>query len=418
MPTSVPCGRHVSAFCRLIAGTTCLTITLSMAMAFKAYGAETDAAASARHVANKKMFMNSLDPCANPDPEQPAKQSQSARQTADAVSNTPAPGPCPERAQTLGNDTFYVRNGRIYDHTNHEFVMRGVNVPNAYYLKQSEEAVRRIADFGFNTVRMIWCADTLKRSGRCDKKDIFPLKDLERFLSKLRENELVAVLNLQNATGSDDPDDLQKLVDWLLKDEVKDLLDRYRDMLIINIANEWHGSWDDDDRVYVTTYAAAIRRLRDAGLRHTLIIDARGWGQQFESIPEHAAELLAVDDNLIFSSHLYDQYSESKRVRDIFRQIRDRKIPFIIGEFACSHYPSQTVACETIMEEASRSDAPFGYVGWSYSGNSYELSALDITFTYDWKTLTPWGEKLVNSPNGVAATGHKACLFPGANCSH
>lgn len=307
--------------------------------------------------------------------------------------------------------TFYIKDGRLKDLNGDDFVMRGVNNPHAYFMTKSLEAIPRIKELGFNTVRIVWCADTLTRDGRCEQKDQHSLEELEKVLAELRAKNLVAVLNLQNATGSDEVEHLNALIDWYLKDDVKSVLTDYQDMLLINIANEWYGSWDES-RTYVESYKGAISRLRGADLNHVLIIDARGYGQQFSSIPEYAAELLEADSNIMMAAHMYDQFDTAEKVKEAFTQIRDQNIPFVVGEFACDHYSYQPkVACDTIMQEASMKDQEFGYIAWSFSGNSQELDNLDVVTRSDWQTLSDWGEKLMTSDGGVQQTSKQASIF-------
>lgn len=294
--------------------------------------------------------------------------------------------------------------------------MRGVNSPHAYFRTPAYHAMNDIKNYGFNTVRIVWCADNLERGGRCERKDMHGLEHLEAIFAKLRDLKLVAVLNLQNATGSDDPWHLALMVDWYTRPEVKDLLFRYQDMLIINIANEWYGSWHDPYQVYRNTYQREIRRLRDAGLPHVLMIDARGWGQQFASIPENFEQLQGIDENLLFSAHFYDAFHNADRVREVFQTVRQMKIPFVVGEFACQHYPGQYVDCETIMAEANRNGETYGYLAWSWAGNSSDLAGLDITSNRDWRSLTDWGQQLVYGAHGIKASSRQACFFDLQDC--
>ncbi|MCX6128178.1 MAG: cellulase family glycosylhydrolase [Proteobacteria bacterium] len=308
--------------------------------------------------------------------------------------------------------TFTVQNGQVIDPVGKTFVIRGVNNPHNYYARESFEALSNIKNLGFNSVRIVWCADTLLRIGRCEQKDLHPIEDLQAILRRMRELKLVAILNLQNATGSDSVSDLQKMVDYLIQPEVKKILIENQDILLLNIANEWYGTWDKS-RNYVNAYLQMIPQLRQAGLPHVLLIDARGYGQDFSSIPEHASELLNLDHNLLFSSHMYDAYSSASHVRSDFNRARAQQIPFIIGEFACSHGSRGPVDCATIMEEAENASQPVGTIAWSYSGNSSDLGDLNIVSMHDWKTLSSWGENLINSTFGIKATAREACLFSG-----
>ncbi|MFW7379804.1 MAG: glycoside hydrolase family 5 protein [Oligoflexus sp.] len=315
-----------------------------------------------------------------------------------------------------GQSTFYVKNGKLFDKSGHEFIMRGVNNPHAYYLEQSYQALTEIKNMGFNTVRIVWCADNLQRADRCDPKDMHPIEELRKVLKRMKELQLVAVLNLQNATGSDETEHLAAMVDWYLKPDVKQVLIDYQDILLLNIANEWFGTWSDAAQNYRKTYMEQIPRFRDEGLDHVLIVDARGWGQQFESIPENYAAIQAVDDNLMFSAHLYDVFDSKEKVEKVFNTVRQQNIPFLVGEFGCEHYPGQPVECEAIMKEANSQAGRYGYLAWSFSGNSGILKALDVVESSNWKELTDWGRTLLNDPNGIKYSSQTACFFAPKSC--
>lgn len=323
-----------------------------------------------------------------------------------------------------------IQQGRLVDGNGQDFVLRGVNSPHAYFGRKALEAIPRIKELGFNSVRVVWCADTLERSGRCEGKDMQPLLDrsnsekppLADVLAALRANGLVAMLNLQNATGSNDPEHVRLLVDWLVSTEVTGLLKEYEDMLLINIANEWHGEWvtgtDSDDLVnpdalnsFVGTYESAIQRLRDAGLNHVLVIDGAGYAQDFGSIP-YIAQKLVNHPNVMFSAHMYDLFNSEVRVAEVFQKVKGDEIPFVVGEFACSHFAHQpTVACEAIMKEASASG--YGYMAWSYTGNSGDLAGLDMVNRSDWTTLSKFGRRIVEGEGGIAQTSKQASIFAG-----
>jgi mannan endo-1,4-beta-mannosidase len=306
--------------------------------------------------------------------------------------------------------TFSVVNGQLLDPSGKAFVMRGINTPHAYYLRESKEATSRIKEFGFNTVRIVWCADNLVRAERCDTKDMHPVSLLRESLELIKASRMVAVLNLQNATGSDSLDDLEKMVSYLTRPDVKTVLIEYQNILLINIANEWYGTWDKTSN-YIEAYRTVIKKLRRAGLPHVLIVDARGYGQDSSSIAEHGKELVSLDENLMISAHLYDVYGRADSVKQVFNLVRTQKLPFLVGEFSCSHGAGKAVACETIMTEASRPDAQYGYIGWSYSGNSSYLQDLDVVKLSDWSTLTPWGTKLIHGVGGIKETSKEACFY-------
>ena len=54
----------------------------------------------------------------------------------------------------------------------------------------------------------------------------------------------------------------------------------------------------------------------------------------------------------------------------------------------------------------------YGYLGWSWSGNSEGAESLDIVENFDANRLSSWGETLINGNNGIKATSTLATIFP------
>ena len=127
-------------------------------------------------------------------------------------------------------ESFYSCEGKIFDASGSEFIHRGVNMPLAYFKSQSKGDISKVVKAGFNSVRVLWCADTLYASGRCDGKDMHDISKLDDYLSELESNNLVSMLNLQNATGRDDVHSLSKIVDYLIKDEIKAVLNKHKEI--------------------------------------------------------------------------------------------------------------------------------------------------------------------------------------------
>ncbi len=343
------------------------------------------------------------------------------------------PAPKPETKPALPGDTFSIQDGQLMDPMGKSFVFRGINVPFAYYFDQSLAALDQAKAMGFNSVRIVWCADTYVDGVRCNRQyHLRSAADLDRVLTKIQDLKMVSIFNLQNATGKAVEEvnplapagakvkPLEQMADYLLKDEVKAVLMKHKKNTIINIANEWLGDWAKN-RDWVDGYLSVIPRLRKAGLSHVLIVDSRGYGQDFSSIEESATELLALDKNLLFASHMYAVFGTDSFVQEKFNYVRTRKIPFVVGEFGCSHYDDNTkinkpVACEAIMREAANSAFPVGTLAWSYTGNRTEEVDLDLVNFADWKTLSNFGEKIVNGSFGTKATSREACMFQASAC--
>lgn len=151
---------------------------------------------------------------------------------------TPTPKPTPTTTPAPG-DSFSIQDGKLIDPAGKPFVIRGINVPFAYYFDQSFNALEQVKESGFNSVRVVWCANNYQdNGGRCQPKDFRSAADLDRVLTKISDLQLVTVFNLQNATGQDAVEPLNSMADYLMSAEIKTVLLKHKKNVIVNIANE------------------------------------------------------------------------------------------------------------------------------------------------------------------------------------
>lgn len=361
--------------------------------------------------------------------------------------------------QASSSGSFYTYKGQIYDANNQPFIMRGVNNPHAYYYDDSLNALENIKSLGFNTVRVVWCASNFTYSTSACKQQyhFHSVAQLETILAEMRRLDLVAVLDIQNITGSMSADELQMAVDYFVDNpQMISLLNAYKERLIINIANEWYGKWrkynegwssalgqydlsnpDYPVGMYQKTYLDVIKRFEQAALPHLLVIDAGGYGQDFSFIEHYADEILQTPgggqrSNVAFSSHMYSQYTETAQVQHALDFVRENEIPWIIGEFGGEYRKQKwdpdsgqnvvvtyNIAYPTIIEQPpslnlskpENNQVRYGYIAWSYSGNGHDnFNNLDLTYRDDnlplgifgWQSLTDWGLKLMAEIGRVA----------------
>jgi hypothetical protein len=174
----------------------------------------------------------------------------------------------------------------------------------------------------------------------------------------------------------------------------------------VNIANEWSG----DD--WLGGYQAAIGEMRDAGINHTLVIDANGWGQQADTVLADGQALLDSDpeQNLLFSVHMYQNFASPNAITAALQGAVDRSLPLIVGEFGFQHgTPVTQVPYATILSECAR--LGLGYIPWSWKGNSSDVAYLDLSQDWQGNSLSDWGRGVIEGDNGIAATSQKASLF-------
>lgn len=290
---------------------------------------------------------------------------------------------------------FYTKAGRLYDAYGNDFVIRGVNNGHIWFDGYAQflawNALDNIQSFGTNTIRVAW------------KTDGAPSL-LADILHRVVELKMVPMVELHDATGVRAAAKLLETAAYYTKPEVVSVLKEFREYLLVNIANEWSGGDD-----YSATYQTVIKQLRDAGIAHTLVIDASGFGQNAQSIFDNAAALTASDPekNLLFSVHMYDLFADPAKVDTVLNQAVTSSIPFIVGEFG-QQLNGVTVAWERVL--ATSNQLHLGYIAWSWMGNDMATAQLNMAETWE-GPLTAWGQGVMSGPNGITQTSQKSSIF-------
>lgn len=294
---------------------------------------------------------------------------------------------------------FYVSGSDLYDANGNPFVMRGVNHAHSWYKDISHEAIPAIADAGANTIRIV-----LSDGGQYTKDDIDTVRNL---ISTAEENQLISVLEVHDATGSDSLADLDRAVNYWI--EIKDALIGKEDTVIINIANEWYGTWDS--RGWADGYKQAIPKLRNAGLTHTIMVDAAGWGQFPQSVHDYGIEVFNADPlkNTMFSIHMYEYAGgDAETIRQNIDGVIDQGLSLVIGEFGHRHTDGD-VDEASILNYSEQTGV--GWLAWSWKGNGSEWEYLDLSHDWLGNNLTSWGHTIVNGENGLKETSNIASVF-------
>ena len=187
-------------------------------------------------------------------------------------------------------------------------------------------------------------------------------------ISICKQNRLVAILEVHDTTGADDTYSLEQAVNYWI--EMKSLLQQNENYVIVNIANEWYGTWDDGTS-WKNGYIFAIRKLREAGINNTFIVDCAGWGQYPQVIFDHGSSVLQADvkNNTMFSIHMYEYAGgNSDIVKNNMNQVLNKNLCLTIGEFGGYHSNGDVDEDETITYiHSSTSKGPIlGYMNLKY----------------------------------------------------
>lgn len=295
---------------------------------------------------------------------------------------------------------FTTSGTKLIDANGNEFVMRGANYSWCWQRGKEVSVITAAKRIGCNTLRIQ--LGTGKRFYRPS------LAQLEHLIGLCEANKLVAVFNTHDATGSDDYSYLEDAARFWV--EMRDVLDKHRSTVLVNITNEWFGSMNNSS-AWAEGYRKAIRILREAGIRNTLIIDAAGWGQWPKSIQEKGQYVAEADSesNLIFSMHIYDvagkNYSTVKKNIDNALSVG---CPVIVGEFAYQH-GGKPVAWQAVLDYTAEKNV--GYLVWSWTGNSGGVEDCDMFGSYDDSVYLPNGTHTVLGRNGIKETSVECSIF-------
>lgn len=297
---------------------------------------------------------------------------------------------------------FHVSGTKLIDATGSPFVMRGVNHAHTWYKNDLATAIPAIAATGANVVRIV-----LSNGGQWS---LDSLSDVQNILALCDQYKLTAMLEVHDATGSDNASTLNAAVNYWIS--IKDALIGKEDRVIVNIANEWFGSWST--AAWASGYQSAIPALRAAGIKNTLVVDAAGWGQYPSSIFTSGNAVFNSDPlaNTIFSIHMYEYSGGSAAtVKGNIDNALAIGVPVIVGEFGWKH-TSGDVDEATIMSYGQEKGV--GWIAWSWYGNGAGVDYLDMA-SGPAGSLSDWGKSIVNGPYGTKATSvlNKIYTTPG-----
>ncbi len=297
---------------------------------------------------------------------------------------------------------FYVEEGRIFDNHCSEFDLRGVNYPYAWYKdsQDTEQIFHDIAATGANSVRVV-----LATGGQWTR---VTGSEISSIIGWTKANKLVAILEVHDSTGYAEkaeavhPDDA---VEYWLSEDVKAAIVGQEAYVMINIANEPFGN-DATDQ-WEPFHTGAVAALRTGGLEHLLIVDAPNWGQDWSNTMRDgmgASNIFAADPakNTVFSVHMYDVYNTSELVWTYFESFLGSGMALMVGEFAADHGPGKDVDEDAIL--AASKEHRIGYLGWSWSGNSSDLTSLDVVEDFNASVFSSWGQRLIDGADGIRET--------------
>ncbi|MFK4547697.1 mannan endo-1,4-beta-mannosidase [Streptomyces tendae] len=308
-------------------------------------------------------------------------------------------GVAPAGAQAVG---LHISDGRLLEGNGNDFVMRGVNHAHTWYPGETQ-SLADVKALGANSVRVV-----LSDGHRWSENGP---EDVAAVIERCKANRLICVLEVHDTTGYGEDaaaGTLDHAADYWIG--LKDVLAGQEDYVVVNIGNEPWGNTDPAGWTEPTM--AAVKKLRAAGLRHTIMVDAPNWGQDWQGVMRAEAQSVHDADptgNLIFSIHMYSVYDTAQEITDYLNAFVDAKLPILIGEFGGPADQYGDPDEDTMMATAEQ--LGLGYLAWSWSGNTDPV--LDLALDFDPSRLSDWGERIFHGADGIARTSQEATVYGG-----
>jgi mannan endo-1,4-beta-mannosidase len=330
--------------------------------------------------------------------------------------------------------TFYTDGRHLHDPNGNKVILRGINLPllDDWNFPQSNK-LADLVQTGANTVRIQWYMDY----GNPDRP-AYTLTNLDAFLTQCKVNSIIPILGLWDVTCQADPKLVNtQLIPWWTSSEVVTLLNKHKQYLIINLANELgFVRWSDDPIAALTefknAYKSALTSIREH-LHMPIIIDAPDCGTSIDPWIEIGRELIDSDPdrNLLLSVHSYWAAYDGMQYIDT---IVNLNLPIVFGEVA--NKQDETIAgvtqfCFYDLDGLQQNQPPqfgftyqnllqilktneIGWLAWSWSPDSCasrNIGKYDENSIYEGLN-EPFGDDIVNHPDyGLKNSAQRASIF-------
>jgi len=283
--------------------------------------------------------------------------------------------------------TMYTSGRHLYDSCGERVVLMGVNHPTLY-VDRAGTSMSEIARTSANAVRIFWFAT-----------NGVPISEAETAVNEALANGMFPMIEMHDATGPGQWGNMDAIVDYWTSPEAVSFIAKHQQYLMVNIANEAGPSSGQNYDDFENVYRSAVQRMRGAGIRVPLVIDASGWGRDYQVLFDKGPALIESDPehNLVFSAHLYDPLSRSQ-IAGVLQSAVDLNLPFIVGEFA-NRSPNGSCGPDIdylgIIAEANARD--IGWLAWSWGDDNSDswwnsdCWEFDMTRTFSYDSLERWG---------------------------
>jgi mannan endo-1,4-beta-mannosidase len=222
---------------------------------------------------------------------------------------------------------------------------------------------------------------------------------------------MIAIVELHDFTCGNNPSTLTSGSGWWTNSSVFPILQKYKQSVIVNIANEalqvdWASNPTTALATYKSTYQNIITNLRNVtGFDFPLMIDAPDCGQNSDAFitSNTASDLITFDPkhNVIFSTHAYwygyannDSLQMATKINDVTSQ----NIPLVLGEIA--NQQDDASMCQYNLNYKPLlnycENKKISWLAWSWDHDG--CPARQLSSTGNFANLTTYGNDIINNP--------------------
>jgi mannan endo-1,4-beta-mannosidase len=293
----------------------------------------------------------------------------------------------------------------LYDACKKKVVLRGVNHMTCYTdwvgtPRDGMPMYQEIAKTGANAVRIVWTYSENTTAA-----------ELDRAITNAAKNRLIPMVEILDQTCEWSKAAFDKVLAWWLQPDIIKVMKKHEKYVLLNFANEM-GNGDTNVDNYKSEYRRVIEKMRGAGLKSTIVIDAPGCGQN-ETIMLAAAQYLIDSDplkNIMMSLHLWWVPQEQDRITAVMTQAKNLNIPLVIGEFAGVAVDCKTPTFYSHLLKIAQ-DTETGWMPWSWD-KSNGCQAHSMTKDDTYSGLFGYGKDVaIDDPNSIKNTSVQSTCF-------
>ncbi len=308
---------------------------------------------------------------------------------------------------TLAQTSNYIHTSGKYilGSCNDTLTIKGINyAPYNWGYTLSDLKIDQIAQTGANAVRIVWYWSNPGANV------YYNYVALDSAISKCIQHKMIAIVELHDFTCGNNPSSLTSGAGWWTNSSVFPILQKYKQSIIVNIANEalqvnWASNSTTALATYKNTYQTIITNLRNVtGFDFPLMIDAPDCGQSSDAFitSNTATDLITFDPkhNIIFSAHAYwygYANNDSLQMATKINNVTSQNIPFVLGEIA--NQQDDATMCQYNLNYKPLlnycENKKISWLAWSWDHDG--CSARQLSSTGSFTNLTTYGNDIVNN---------------------